>query len=121
MDHRDYSKFIAHYVLYYMSMVVLFLFLPVFFTQAGFGRTAVGSIMAVGPFVGLIAQPVWGTVAEKKPTQPKPDVALNKNGKLPASALAKQLALGISRIVIDPGHGGRDYGAPGYLALPIAG
>ena len=31
------------------------------------------------------------------------------------SALAKQLALGVNRIVIDPGHGGRDYGAPGYL------
>ena len=34
---------------------------------------------------------------------------------LSASALAKQLALGVSRIVIDPGHGGQDYGAPGYL------
>jgi N-acetylmuramoyl-L-alanine amidase len=38
-----------------------------------------------------------------------------KNEKIPPSALAKQLALGVSRIVIDPGHGGRDYGAPGYL------
>jgi N-acetylmuramoyl-L-alanine amidase len=35
--------------------------------------------------------------------------------KLPPSALAKQLALGVRRIVIDPGHGGKDYGAPGYL------
>ena len=33
----------------------------------------------------------------------------------PPGALAKQLALGVRRIVIDPGHGGRDYGAPGYL------
>jgi N-acetylmuramoyl-L-alanine amidase len=23
--------------------------------------------------------------------------------------------IGVSRIVIDPGHGGKDYGAPGYL------
>ncbi len=30
------------------------------------------------------------------------------------SALATQLALGYRRIVVDPGHGGRDYGAPGY-------
>ena len=58
---------------------------------------------------------VWGAVAEKKPTQQKPYVTLKKNGRLPTSALAKQLALGISRIIIDPGHGGRDYGAPGYL------
>ena len=58
---------------------------------------------------------VWGSVAAKPSTPPKPDVALKKDGKLPTSALAKQLALGISRIIIDPGHGGRDYGAPGYL------
>ena len=46
----------------------------------------------------------------------------------PSGSLAKQLALGVSRIVIDPGHGGRDYGAPGYykgvhekdIALKIA-
>ncbi|MFO7494015.1 MAG: N-acetylmuramoyl-L-alanine amidase [Desulfobacterales bacterium] len=34
---------------------------------------------------------------------------------IPAGALAKQLALGVRRIIIDPGHGGKDYGAPGYL------
>ncbi|MBT4364751.1 MAG: N-acetylmuramoyl-L-alanine amidase [Desulfobacteraceae bacterium] len=37
----------------------------------------------------------------------------NKN--ISAGAIAKQLALGVSRIVIDPGHGGRDSGASGYL------
>jgi N-acetylmuramoyl-L-alanine amidase len=58
---------------------------------------------------------VWGAAAEVQPAQQKTYPALKKNGKLPASALAKQLALGISRIIIDPGHGGRDYGAPGYL------
>jgi len=36
-------------------------------------------------------------------------------GKVAPGAIAKQLALGVKRIVIDPGHGGRDYGAPGYL------
>jgi N-acetylmuramoyl-L-alanine amidase len=32
-----------------------------------------------------------------------------------SASIAKQLALGVHRIVIDPGHGGKDYGAPGYL------
>jgi len=58
---------------------------------------------------------VWGT-SDHKVTRPKPPIMTSKkNGKLPAGALAKQLALGVSRIIIDPGHGGRDYGAPGYL------
>ncbi|NVM22369.1 MAG: N-acetylmuramoyl-L-alanine amidase [Desulfobacterales bacterium] len=35
-------------------------------------------------------------------------------GKVPEGALTKQLALGVRRIVIDPGHGGKDPGALGY-------
>jgi N-acetylmuramoyl-L-alanine amidase len=38
-----------------------------------------------------------------------------KHEKIEPSALAKQLALGVSRIVIDPGHGGKDFGAPGAI------
>ena len=58
---------------------------------------------------------VWGTAGTKKTRAKPPVVASKKNGKLPAGALAKQLALGVNRIIIDAGHGGRDYGAPGYL------
>lgn len=55
---------------------------------------------------------VWG-----KDPRPTPSVVITdkKGDKIPAGALAKQLSLGVRRIVIDPGHGGRDYGAPGYL------
>ncbi len=58
---------------------------------------------------------VWGTdkAAMTAPRQPRGTI--KRNGKLPPGALAKQLALGVQRIVIDPGHGGKDYGAPGYL------
>jgi N-acetylmuramoyl-L-alanine amidase len=55
---------------------------------------------------------VWGEEAgtgKRLVTQGK------KGGKIAPGALAKQLALGVKRIIIDPGHGGRDYGAPGYL------
>jgi N-acetylmuramoyl-L-alanine amidase len=58
---------------------------------------------------------VWGTSDSKVTRRSPPVMTSKKSGKLPASALAKQLALGVSRIIIDPGHGGRDYGAPGYL------
>jgi N-acetylmuramoyl-L-alanine amidase len=58
---------------------------------------------------------VWGAADDNK-SRPKPPVVTSKkSGRLPPSALAKQLALGVSRIIIDPGHGGKDYGAPGYL------
>lgn len=34
---------------------------------------------------------------------------------LKSSDIARQLALGVQKIVIDPGHGGSDPGAPGYI------
>jgi N-acetylmuramoyl-L-alanine amidase len=58
---------------------------------------------------------VWGTKTAKAPKAPRPSDTVKKGGKIPPGSLAKQLALGVRRIVIDPGHGGKDYGAPGYL------
>lgn len=56
---------------------------------------------------------VWG---KDKETAKQPPPAVGPKGKkLPPSAIVKQLALGVRRVVIDPGHGGKDYGAPGYL------
>jgi len=54
---------------------------------------------------------VWGHGAPEKRIAAGPP-AVPSNGV--SGSLAKQLSLGVSRIVIDPGHGGRDYGAPGY-------
>jgi N-acetylmuramoyl-L-alanine amidase len=58
---------------------------------------------------------VWGTsltASSKQPPAGTPSSSIDQ--KMLPGALARQLALGVSRIVIDPGHGGRDYGAPGY-------
>lgn len=38
-----------------------------------------------------------------------------KHSKIESGALAKQLSLGVRRIIIDPGHGGKDFGAPGAI------
>ncbi len=59
---------------------------------------------------------MWGKAGKPaSPARQAVKTTLGKNGKLTTSALAKQLALGVSRIVIDPGHGGRDRGASGYF------
>ncbi|WP_372679994.1 N-acetylmuramoyl-L-alanine amidase [Desulfosarcina sp.] len=58
---------------------------------------------------------VWGDDSVRQATGPSASPTRPSNGKLPPGAIARQLALGVSRIVIDPGHGGKDYGAPGYL------
>jgi N-acetylmuramoyl-L-alanine amidase len=47
--------------------------------------------------------------------EPQAGTALDRSRKVPRGALAKQLALGVRRIVIDPGHGGKDFGAPGFI------
>ena len=57
---------------------------------------------------------VWGTKTAAA-RAPRPSDTIKKGGKIPPGSLAKQLALGVRRVVIDPGHGGKDYGAPGYL------
>jgi N-acetylmuramoyl-L-alanine amidase len=58
---------------------------------------------------------VWGVGSqEEQPSALSVPIQTGK-GKLQPGAIAKQLALGVRRIVIDPGHGGKDYGAPGFL------
>jgi len=63
---------------------------------------------------------VWGRQdgSSRKPkvaSKQRPEPAAKSGEKIPPSAIAKQLSLGVKRIVIDPGHGGKDHGAPGYL------
>ncbi|MBU1055340.1 MAG: N-acetylmuramoyl-L-alanine amidase [Proteobacteria bacterium] len=54
---------------------------------------------------------VWGTRDEED----KQVYASSKNKENGTGDLAKQFALGVKKITIDMGHGGQDYGAPGYV------
>jgi len=51
---------------------------------------------------------------DRESAEPPPGTALDRSKKIPRGALAKQFALGVRRIVVDPGHGGKDFGAPGF-------
>jgi N-acetylmuramoyl-L-alanine amidase len=69
---------------------------------------------------------VWGKGSNGSPSQEQP-IAQKDPGKSPfktsrittdnlkSSDIARQLALGVRKIIIDPGHGGPDPGAPGYI------
>lgn len=60
---------------------------------------------------------VWGTTSSVAVEDDidDDDNAPSINSIIGTDTLAKQLQLGVRRIVIDPGHGGHDRGAPGYL------
>lgn len=66
---------------------------------------------------------VWGrngtgsiaTERDEDAAPPPAGSAAERSRKVPRGALARQLALGVRRIVVDPGHGGKDFGAPGFI------
>ncbi len=52
---------------------------------------------------------------DEQSAPPPPGAMVERSQKVPRGALARQLALGVRRIVVDPGHGGKDFGAPGFI------
>ena len=59
---------------------------------------------------------VWGSRAEEPRQEPRQEIEeKGDDKKIKVGDLAKQLALGVKKITVDMGHGGDDFGAPGYM------
>ena len=69
-----------------------------------------GAYAALGSPLALDAAPRIPDLAPVRPVAPTPPPLKNLGGGF---SIARQLGLGVSRIVIDPGHGGHDPGARG--------
>jgi N-acetylmuramoyl-L-alanine amidase len=57
---------------------------------------------------------VWGKDGQTATASQQRAAVKPPAGKIPPGSLTRSLALGVSRIVVDAGHGGKDPGAKGY-------
>jgi len=62
-----------------------------------------------------IIMDMWGDSVKPSKTNDLKVKNKIRDPKAISDSLVKQLSLGVKRIIIDPGHGGRDYGAPGRI------
>ena len=69
MDHQQQQRypviFLMLYALTYMTNAVFGTFIPVYLNQIGFSRTIIGSLLAIGPMVAVVSQPIWGIAGDR--------------------------------------------------------
>lgn len=63
------TAMILFYFFIYMNNAVYGTFVPVYFEHYGFSNTQIGLLLSVGPFIALLAQPLWGTVSDRAKTK----------------------------------------------------
>jgi MFS transporter, PPP family, 3-phenylpropionic acid transporter len=56
---------LALYSVFYMGIAVSMIYLPVLLGRQGHDERSIGTILTAGPFIGLLAQPVWGVIADR--------------------------------------------------------
>lgn len=53
----------------YMANAIYGTFVPVYLSNIGYGQTAIGALLALGPFIAMIAQPIWGVAGDRAKTK----------------------------------------------------
>lgn len=64
-DNKYPYYFLLLYAITYMLNAIYGNFIPIYLNSLGFSKTAVGSLLALGPFVAVVAQPVWGLASDR--------------------------------------------------------
>jgi len=62
-----YHRFRLFYFIYFSSVGCFWPFISLFFKKLGFTGSQIGLLMAVGPMVMILMQPVWGIVNDRTP------------------------------------------------------
>ena len=58
-------RFLMFYVLYYAGYAIYNTFISVYLNSLSFSRIIVGALLALGPFMAIIGQPVWGMACDR--------------------------------------------------------
>jgi MFS family permease len=60
-----YSVMVGYYILYFAAIGIYLPFLPLFLMRSNITSIQIGFLMSIGPFAGIFAQAVWGTLADR--------------------------------------------------------
>ncbi|NEN87073.1 MFS transporter [Paenibacillus elgii] len=63
------SYFLLFYFVVYMGNAIYGTYIPVYFQSIGATPTQIGALLSVGPFVAVLAQPLWGAVGDRARTK----------------------------------------------------
>src|SRR5690606_14666268 len=62
-------RFFLFYVFIYAAHAIYNTFLPLYFDDIGFSSLQIGTILSLGPFVAMLAQPIWGALSDRAKTK----------------------------------------------------
>ncbi|WP_373864507.1 MFS transporter [Paenibacillus humicus] len=66
---RSVTLFFSFYFILFMGNALYSTFIPVYFQDKGFSASQIGTLLSIGPFIAVLAQPMWGSVSDKSRTK----------------------------------------------------
>src|SRR5690606_12080279 len=62
-------NFFLFYFFIYAAHAIYNTFLPLYFDDIGFSSVQIGTILSLGPFIAMLAQPIWGALSDRAKTK----------------------------------------------------